>query len=139
MRVLSSELPAHVGKRVTLAGWVHANRELGAVSFVMVRDRCGIAQVVSRGSLALTPETVVEVEGDAVAAAQAPGGVELHDPSFNVLAEPVEPPPIEMRRPVPKEKLPRMLDFAPVALRHPQRRARFEVAAASLHGFRAGA
>ena len=137
MRILSSELAAHVGKRVTLAGWVHANRALGAVSFVVVRDRCGIAQVVFSESLALASETVVEVEGEVVAAAQAPGGVELHDPSFQVLAEPVEPPPIEMRRPVPRETLPTMLDYAPVALRHPQRRARFEIAAASLHGFRA--
>ena len=53
MRILSSELAAHVGKRVTLAGWVHANRALGAVSFVVVRDRCGIAQVVFSESLAL--------------------------------------------------------------------------------------
>ena len=137
MRILSSELPAHAGERVTLAGWVHANRELGAVSFVVVRDRCGMAQVVLSEPLALAPETVVEVQGDAVAAAQAPGGVELHDPSFRVLAEPMEPPPIDLRRPVPKETLPTLLDFAPVALRHPQRRARFEIAAASLHGFRA--
>ena len=93
--------------------------------------------MVSSGSLALVRETVVEVEGDAVPAAQAPGGVELHDPSFHVLAEPADPPPTEMRRPVPKETLATALDFAPVALRHPQRRARFEVAAASLHGFRA--
>ncbi len=137
MRVLSSELSAHVGKRVMLKGWVHAVRELGAVSFVIVRDRCGLAQVVLSEWLLLAPETVVEVEGDAVAAAQAPGGVELHDPRFHVLAEPAEPPPIEMRRPVPKETLPTVLDFAPVALRHPLRRARFEIAAASLHGFRA--
>ncbi len=137
MRVLSSELFAHVGERVMLAGWVHAVRELGAVSFVIVRDRCGLAQVVLSESLPMAPETVVEVEGVAVAAAQAPGGVELHEPSFRVLAEPAEPPPIEMRRPVPKETLPTVLDFAPVALRHPLRRARFEIAAASLHGFRA--
>ncbi len=137
MRLLSSELPAHVGERVTLAGWVHANRALGAVSFVVVRDRCGLAQLVLRESLALAPETVVEVEGEVVAAGQAPGGVELHDPLVRILAEPAGRPPIAMRRPVPKEKLPTMLDFAPVALRHPQRRACFEIAAASLHGFRA--
>jgi len=137
MRILSSELPAHVGQRVTLAGWVHANRELGSLSFVVVRDRCGIAQLVLSESLALVPETVVEVEGEAVAAPQAPGGVELRDPLIRVLAEPVGPPPVELRRPVPKETLPKMLDLAPVALRHPRRRACFEIAAASLHGFRA--
>ncbi len=137
MRLLSTELPGHVGERVTLAGWVHASRRLGAISFVVVRDRCGIAQAVLNDSAAPAPETVVEVEGEAVAVPQAPGGVELHDPHFRFLSEPAEPPPIELRRPSPKENLPTALDYAPVALRHPQRRARFEIAAASLRGFRA--
>jgi nondiscriminating aspartyl-tRNA synthetase len=137
MRVLSSELPAHAGERVTLAGWVHATRDLGAVSFVVLRDRAGLAQVVLAEPRELQPETVIEVEGEAVAAAQAPGGVELRDPSFRVLSEPAQPPPVELRRPVLKEKLPTILDFAPVALRHPRQRAPFELAAASLHGFRA--
>jgi nondiscriminating aspartyl-tRNA synthetase len=137
MRVLSSELPAHAGERVTLAGWVHAKRDLGAVSFVVLRDRAGLAQVVLAEPRELQPETVVEVEGEAVAARQAPGGVELRDPSFRVLSEPAQPPPVELRRPVLKEKLPTILDFAPVALRHPRQHAPFELAAASLHGFRA--
>jgi nondiscriminating aspartyl-tRNA synthetase len=79
---------------------------------------------------------VVEVDGVAVAAGQAPGGVELHEPSFRVLAEPAEAPPVELRRPVLKETLPTILDAAPVALRHPRERAKFQLAAASLHGFR---
>lgn len=136
MRVLSSELPARAGERVTLAGWVHAKRDLGSVSFVILRDRAGLAQVVVDEPLDLQPETVVEVDGEAVAAPQAPGGVEVRAPSFRVLAEPAEAPPIELRRPVLKEKLPTILDFAPVALRHPRLRAGFEIAAASLHGFR---
>jgi nondiscriminating aspartyl-tRNA synthetase len=47
MRVLSTELGAHVGARVTMAGWVHAKRELGAVSFLVLRDRTGLTQIVS--------------------------------------------------------------------------------------------
>ena len=137
MRILSSELPGHAGERVTLAGWVHAKRDLGAVSFVVLRDRAGLAQVVLSEPRELQPETVIEVEGEAVAAVQAPGGVELRDPCFRVLSEPAQPPPVELRRPVLKEKLPTILDFAPVALRHPRQRAPFELAAASLHGFRA--
>lgn len=76
------------------------------------------------------------MEGDAVAAAQAPGGVEVRGPSFRVLSSPAEPVPLELHRPVLKETLPIVLDFAPVALRHPRERAKFELAAASLLGFR---
>jgi nondiscriminating aspartyl-tRNA synthetase len=137
LRVFSNELSAHAGERVTLAGWVHAKRDLGAVSFVLVRDRAGLAQVVLNEPLELRPETVVEVEGEVVAAVRAPGRVELRDPSFRVLSAPAEPPPVELRRPVLKETLPTILDFAPVALRHPRQRAPFELAAASLSGFRA--
>jgi nondiscriminating aspartyl-tRNA synthetase len=146
MRVLSTELSSHAGERVTIAGWLHAKRELGAVSFVLVRDRAGLAQVVidprnsllqGIAALGLSPESVVEVTGLAQASAQAPGGVELHEPSFRVLTEPAEPPPVELRRPVLKESLPTILDLAPVALRHPRERAKFQIAAASLAGFRA--
>jgi nondiscriminating aspartyl-tRNA synthetase len=137
MRVLSTELGAHVGERVTLAGWLHSKRELGAVSFVLVRDRAGLAQVVVDGAVELQPETVIEVDGLAAAAPPAPGGVELQEPSFRVLAEPAEPPPVELRRPELKEMLPTILDHAPVALRHPRERAKFRIAAASVAGFRA--
>jgi nondiscriminating aspartyl-tRNA synthetase len=92
-QVLSTELPAHVGERVTLAGWMHAKRDLGAVPFLVLRDRAGLAQAVSSKALDLQPETVVEPEGDAVAAAQASGGVELRELSFRVLSEPAAPPP----------------------------------------------
>jgi len=136
MRILSNELSAHIGERVTLAGWLHAKRELGAVAFVVLRDRAGLAQVVATSPVELAPETVIEVEGEAVAATQAPRGVELREASFRVLSEPAEPPPLELRRPVLKETLPTILDYAAVSLRHPRRRAAFELAAASLHGFR---
>jgi nondiscriminating aspartyl-tRNA synthetase len=80
-------------------------------------------QVVLSEPLELAPETVVEVEGQAVAAAQAPGGVEVRKPTFRLLAQPEEPPPVELRRPMVKATLPTILDFAPVTLRHPRQRA----------------
>jgi nondiscriminating aspartyl-tRNA synthetase len=141
MRVLSTELGARVGERVRMAGWLHAKRELGSVSFAVLRDRAGLAQVVvdPSNSLLLSHglETVLELDGLVVENPQAPGGVELHEPSFRVLSEPAEAPPIELRRPALKETLPVQLDFAPVALRHPGVRERFKLAAAAVHGFRA--
>jgi nondiscriminating aspartyl-tRNA synthetase len=138
VRVLSSELMAHVDERVRLAGWVHSRRDLGGLSFLVLRDRGGLAQIVSSERLELLSETVVEVEGHVVAAPQAPAGVELQEPSFSVLATPVEQVPIELRRPILKETLPMLLDFAPVSLRHPRERAKFNLAAASVSGFRRG-
>ena len=34
------------GKKVTLAGWVHKNRKMGGMSFLDLRDRYGVTQVV---------------------------------------------------------------------------------------------
>jgi nondiscriminating aspartyl-tRNA synthetase len=137
-RIYTTEFAAHVGERVRLAGWLHHQRRLARLTFLLLRDARGVAQVVVDGEPSRwQPETVLEVEGRVVATPEAPDGVELHEPEFRVLAEPVEPPPIELRRPRLKEQLPTILDHAPVALRHPRERAKFRIAAASLAGFRA--
>jgi nondiscriminating aspartyl-tRNA synthetase len=137
-RILTSELAAYAGKRVLLQGWLHRKRELSQVVFLVLRDRAGLAQIVVSGSepLSLMPETVLEVEGIAVANEQAPGGVEVHEPQIRVLAEPADPLPVELHRPEPRESLPIRLDAAPVALRHPAVRERFRLAARATAAFR---
>jgi nondiscriminating aspartyl-tRNA synthetase len=135
-RTYTTGLAARVGERVRIAGWLHGYRQLGGIGFAVVRDGRGTAQVVCSERLDLTAETVLEVEGTVVEAAQAPGGVELHEPAIRVISEPAEPPPIELRRPELKEQLPTLLDHAAVSLRHPRVRDRFRVAAAATAGFR---
>lgn len=134
-RVMAADLPGHVGSQIRIAGWVHRRRELKSVSFIVVRDRSGLAQVVSPTPFDITEETVVEVSGLVVANPQAPGGAELTEPSITVLG-PAEPPPFDLYRPKLSATLPTILDNAPVALRHPRMRARFEISAASVAGFR---
>jgi nondiscriminating aspartyl-tRNA synthetase len=139
MRSLCTSLPTLApGSPVTLEGWVHRRRELARVTFLVVRDRSGLAQVVLPAGTVVPPEeTTVRVTGTATANAQAPGGVEVTDAVVEALTEPAETPPAELWRPHLDVQLPTLLDHAPVLWRHPAQRARWELAAASLRGFRA--
>ncbi|QCW49825.1 aspartate--tRNA(Asn) ligase [Nocardioides dongxiaopingii] len=130
------------GETVRLQGWVHRRRELAALTFLVVRDRTGLAQVVVREDDpawgAVPPEeTPVEVVGTATTSARAPGGVEVTAASVTALGEPAATPVVELWRPTLDAALPTLLDHAATTWRHPRQRARWEVAAASLHGFRA--
>jgi nondiscriminating aspartyl-tRNA synthetase len=135
-RILTTELAAHAGERVLLRGWLHRQRRLSRVSFLLLRDRAGVAQVVLPEPADLGPETVLEVEGRAVASAPAPGGVEVRDAQVRVIAEPVDQPPVELHRPLPRESLPTRLDAAAVSLRHPAVRERFRQTARAVAAYR---
>jgi nondiscriminating aspartyl-tRNA synthetase len=142
-RIWSVDMPAHVGEHVALAGWLHRLRRLSSVTFLIVRDGQGLAQVVVDAPqqletlAALPPESVLRVEGELVASAQAPRGVELVARLVEVLEAALEPPPFELHRPHIPAQLPTLLDHAAVGLRHPRQRALWRLAAASVAGFRA--
>ncbi|MFI5895955.1 aspartate--tRNA(Asn) ligase [Actinoplanes sp. NPDC051513] len=137
-RILSTELAAHAGETVTIAGWVHRRRMLKSVSFLIVRDAEGLAQVVVRHSEAeaLTEQSVVEIVATVTPNEQAPGGVELTSPSIRVLSAVDVPLPFETHRPTLGASLPTQLDHAALSLRHPVRRQALRVAAAASAGFR---
>src|SRR5258707_1654623 len=102
MRVLSSDLKEHVGQPVHIEGWLHKKRLLGGLTFINVRDRSGLVQVVvqDKGEVeklrGLHIGTVLSVEGKAVKEDRAPGGAELHDPVVDVLVPATDEPPIEI-------------------------------------------
>jgi nondiscriminating aspartyl-tRNA synthetase len=138
-RVLAADLPRHVGEQVRIAGWLHRRRELKSVTFLIVRDRSGLAQAVlpaDESPTGLPEETVIQVVGAVTASAQAPGGAEITDPVVTPLSGPATPPPFDLYRPSVTASLPTILDHAPTTLRHPVLRAGFEIAAASVAGFR---
>ena len=62
----------HAGQKILLAGWVHRRRDHGGLTFIDLRDRFGIVQVVTNPEISLeahqfvTPvraEWVIQVEG----------------------------------------------------------------------------
>lgn len=142
-RILARDLPTvSPGEQVTVMGWVHRRRFLSSVTFLVVRDRTGLSQVVvtdpdTVAGLDVCPEeTTVAVTGTATPNAAAPGGVELTNPTIEALTSPAHTPPVELWRPTLRSSLPVTLDHAAVTWRHPVQRARWEIAAASLRGFR---
>ena len=121
---------------------MHRRRVLATVRSLIVRDRSGLAQVVVRDTRALEAvrscgkETVIAVIGVVTRNPAAPGGVEVTEPQITLLGEPAQVPPVDVWRPSLDAGLPTVLDHAAVTRRHPVRRARWELAAASLR-FRA--
>jgi len=141
-RTLTRALPDSLGRHVRLEGWIHRRRRLAAMTFVVLRDRSGLAQIVvkdedlRRQLDTLGEESVVRVHGLVVASPQAPGGVEVVATGVEPLGEPAHTPPVELWRPHLNATLPTLLDHAAVTWRHPRRQAVWQLAAASLRGFR---
>ncbi|MGC4189901.1 MAG: aspartate--tRNA(Asn) ligase [Thermomicrobiales bacterium] len=141
-RTFVADLGDRVGERVRICGWLHHQRMLKAVDFLLLRDATGIVQVIVEApdlraiTQALPHETVLAIEATVVAAPQAPNGLELHDPVVTVLGTAVEEPPVDLFRPEIPARLPTLLDHAAVSFRHPARAASQRLLAAAVDGFR---
>jgi nondiscriminating aspartyl-tRNA synthetase len=143
-RIRTMQVREHIGATVRLCGWIHAVRKLGRIAFVVVRDGWGTLQIVASKD-ALRPlseanaglESVVAVSGRLAANEEAPDGVELVDPTFEVIVAVRAPLPVPLGAGLEQAKLPSLLDHAATVLRDPSRRAVLEIAAAAVRGFRA--
>lgn len=105
-RILNAESAKKAGKKIKVAGWVHARRDHGKLIFIDLRDASGLLQVVFGDGFSdkekagkLRPEWVVEIVGEVskrpsnmVNPDLATGSVELKAEELTILNEAETPP-----------------------------------------------
>ncbi|HUC89555.1 MAG TPA: aspartate--tRNA(Asn) ligase [Patescibacteria group bacterium] len=144
MRTLSKDLKTLTGKKVLIQGWLHKKRLLGGLTFINVRDRGGLVQVVIKNKeeveklRGMQIGTVLEVEGTATDEPRAPGGIELHDATVTVLVPVAEEPPVEIDKPLSHrpDNLDTLFDNRVVGLRNLQEQAIFKIQAEAAEAIR---
>ena len=135
MRVLVRELGTYIDEKVMVKGWVHRIRELGGISFVLLRDRTGMVQLVYEGKVGFTQESVLSVEGTVRKNEKAPGGLEIHAEHTEVLAQAHTDLPIPVNQEPEKLSLEALLDNRMISIRIPKIRSIFKVQSTILKGF----
>jgi nondiscriminating aspartyl-tRNA synthetase len=134
-RKLSSELAGLVGSGVLIKGWLHKKRMLGWLTFINVRDRMGLTQVLIEDKdeveklRGLQIGTVLEITGNVVEEPRAPGGAEIHEPKVTVLVPVEAVPPIEIDKPIDHkaDNLDTLFEYRPISLRNLQETAIFKI------------
>ncbi len=123
------ELKQHVGRTVTVRGWVTHLRSSGKIAFVVIRDGTGQIQAVLVKTqispdvwerfAALTIETSVAVTGEVHAEERSPGGIEMAVTNLEIIGTSALDYPIQ-----PKEHgIDFLLDHRHFWLRSPRQRA----------------
>ena len=144
MRILNRDIGQYIGQQITVNGWVHKKRLLGGLTFINIRDRSGLVQVVIQNRdeveklRGLQIGTILAVTGQVVEEARAPGGAELHDPLLEVIVAVTDEPPIEIDKPLSHkpDNLDTLFDNRIIGLRNLQEQTIFKVQAKVLQSAR---
>ncbi len=107
-RTLAIDTKNKVGQKIKLAGWVNSYRNHGNVTFIDLRDRSGIVQLVFTKEIKKAPELrsewVIEVEGEVKERMEnninedlETGGVEVKASKLKILSE-AETPPFSIKK-----------------------------------------
>ena len=125
-----------------LKGWIHKINDLGQITFVMLRDKTGIIQLVFENGTPdqLRLEMTVEVTGKKVINEKAPGspaGVELHVEDIKILGKAYyDILPFSINQREIKSSLEAQLDYRTITLRAPKQRAIFKIQEEIVQAFR---
>jgi nondiscriminating aspartyl-tRNA synthetase len=142
-RILAEQTVKLVEQEVLLKGWVRTKRDHGKLTFVDLRDRSGIVQLVGYQKMSdLGLEDVIEVKGrvkerfeNTINPQLATGSVEVEVLEYRVLAR-AKPLPFDMSKDHLNLELPTLLDHRALTLRHPRVQAIFKVQEVVIDSFR---
>ncbi|MDR0656717.1 MAG: aspartate--tRNA(Asn) ligase [Treponema sp.] len=149
MRLLAADTAAAAREKqqteIELAGWVHRIRDMGGISFVILRDRSGLVQLVfdekpvDSSGLPLTPESVIRVRGKAALNEKAPGGAELRvaPGGLEVISRAAPELPFQVNGDLSKIGIEAILDNRTLSLRNPKIRSIFRIQATIIEAFSA--
>ena len=95
-RVLCQDVLHYLDERVKVMGWIDVVRRIGALNFVVLRDRSGLVQVVWEGKLdSLPPQSVIAAWGIVRQDPRAPGGAEVVAESIELISASASPLPCD--------------------------------------------
>ena len=96
-KILVKDLAHHVGKEITLYGWLYNKRSSGKLKFLMLRDGSGIVQCVYfKGNVSgkvfedadrIGQESSIEVTGKVKEEQRSPGGFEIDATNLKIISE----------------------------------------------------
>jgi nondiscriminating aspartyl-tRNA synthetase len=128
--------PEMNGSSVTICGWAHEIRDLGGITFLIVRDREGLVQVtlfkktIEKNLLEtvrnISRESAIAVTGNVKKEAKAPNGYELVPSVVNVLGKSDSPLPMDTTGKVDAD-LDTRLDVRFIDMRRPHTQAIFRI------------
>lgn len=146
-RTLIKDTIKKTGEEVLLKGWVNTKRDHGKITFLDLRDRTGIVQVVGVGEeiQSLRLEYAVSIKGLVKARPEKlvnpkipTGTVEIELKELEVLSKSLEMP-FDMGQDTLNLELPTLLDYRPLTLKHPTQNAIFRLQEAVANGFKESA
>jgi nondiscriminating aspartyl-tRNA synthetase len=136
-RTLSKDIATCIGKEAVIKGWLHKKRLLGGLTFINVRDRSGLVQVLIEDKKeteklrGMQLGTVLEITGKVVEEERAPGGAEIHEPKITMLVSVTDESPIEIDKPIShkSENLDTLFEHRVVNIRNLQEQKIFRIRA----------
>jgi aspartyl-tRNA synthetase len=123
------------GEKFTVAGWAHEIRDLGGITFIILRDRKGTMQLIFKEdedkemfdkAQRVGREDVIRATGTVEQNDSAPGDRELHPEEFEIVSEADSPLPLEISGNIDSD-LSTRLDNRFMDLRQPEKHAIFSL------------
>ena len=123
------------GEKFTVAGWAHEIRDLGGITFIILRDRKGQLQLTFKEdeneelfekAQEVGKEDVIQASGTVQASGQAPGDREMHPDTLEIVGEAESPLPMDVSKNIESD-LSTRLDNRFMDLRRPEKHAIFSL------------